>query len=224
MSNFTYKRLNHFEELLKTQSTQANKVPNDIIHKIEKELQSTGKDINDRDNIKNALKNLRLSSYYKHTTTIMNQLNKSTTFEENLYELIACDKDECGICMEEYTSFAKLSCSHMFCEECVNKLINNKSNKLSCPMCRQTKFFGCAPNKLLTEKEMDELKLMFEKVSYAFTTYCAGDRKNFLNYNFVIKKLCEIKGFNVYTPTFSSEAKQAQCEEIWSKLMKHVKF
>lgn len=46
---------------------------------------------------------------------------------------------ECPICFESIDLNNKtiLNCDHIFCIECVNKIINNNASNYHCPMCRE---------------------------------------------------------------------------------------
>lgn len=48
-------------------------------------------------------------------------------------ELAEADSLDCSICYEEMHQPVKLSCSHMFCEECVMEWFDRER---SCPLCR----------------------------------------------------------------------------------------
>lgn len=244
----SYKRVNHFNELL-NKSSYINEIPDNVIVQIKSKLLEEEINVNyiSVKNIKKMLKQLKLTQYYEYATIIIDKLCKEYTVEQTkLYEFVECDKNECGICMEEYTSFVKLSCSHMFCQMCIDTIINNKSNQnndidiFSCPMCRKshcTKIIKTCSfieknlssyeeqkNILLSEEEQKVIISMFHKVQYAFNVCKDKDRVDFLNYNFVIKKLCKIKGYNVDIPLVLSKSKLDYYENMWSKMIKHVEF
>jgi len=48
-------------------------------------------------------------------------------------EIIEAGSPDCSICYEMMQSPVKLSCSHMFCEECVMEWFDRER---SCPLCR----------------------------------------------------------------------------------------
>jgi hypothetical protein len=47
--------------------------------------------------------------------------------------------NECPICFETITKNNKtiLNCNHIFCIECINKIINDNINTLNCHICRE---------------------------------------------------------------------------------------
>lgn len=48
-------------------------------------------------------------------------------------DVVEAGSPDCSICYEEMTQPVKLSCSHMFCEECVTEWFDRER---SCPLCR----------------------------------------------------------------------------------------
>ena len=244
----SYKRIDHFRELL-NKSSYINENPDNVIVQIKSKLLEEEINVNYTSvkNIKKMLKQLKLTKYYEYANIIMHKLCEEYTVEQTkLYELVECDKSECGICMDEYTSFAKLSCSHIFCQTCIDTIINNKSNhdntidQFSCPMCRKShcteiiktysfieknmSSYEEQKNILLSEEEQKVLISMFPKVQYAFNICKDKDRVSFLNYNFVIKKLCNIKGYNTDIPLVLSKSKLDYYENIWSKMIQYMEF
>ena len=50
-----------------------------------------------------------------------------------------CDDRTCSVCLDEkeHDQFAKLNCNHVFCDECVSKVVLF-SCQMCCPLCRAT--------------------------------------------------------------------------------------
>jgi hypothetical protein len=71
----------------------------------------------------------------------------------------------------------------------------------------------------------DELKIkkMFKEIQEPFAIYCPKDRKNFLNYSYVLHKFCELLDLDEYVgyfPLLKNIAKLRQHDNIW-KLICH---
>jgi len=59
------------------------------------------------------------------------QIKEPQKTEDKYHEL-----DECPICLEEnIKNGIKLTCNHMFCQSCIDTMIEGKDNK--CPLCRR---------------------------------------------------------------------------------------
>lgn len=64
----------------------------------------------------------------------------------------------------------------------------------------------------------DQLCLMFEEIQAPFTRHCPKDRKNFLNYKYVLYKFCELlerDEYLKYFPLLKSREKLRQQDIIW---------
>lgn len=65
-------------------------------------------------------------------------------------DLVEAGNPDCSICYETMHLPVKLSCSHMFCEDCVMEWFDRER---SCPLCRA--------NVGTTQREQDEVKPQF---------------------------------------------------------------
>jgi hypothetical protein len=75
----------------------------------------------------------------------------------------------------------------------------------------------------------DEIKIkkMFKDIQKPFTIYCPKDRKNFLNYSYVLHKFCELLALDDYTgyfPLLKNHAKLLQHDKIWKNICKYMKW
>ena len=61
--------------------------------------------------------------------------NPSTAAEKALQKIQ--DQVTCGICLEPYKQPRLLKCFHVFCEECLQRLVRQEGQTLPCPQCRQ---------------------------------------------------------------------------------------
>ena len=62
------------------------------------------------------------------------------------------------------------------------------------------------------------LKEYFIKIEKSFNKFRSNDRKNFLNYNFVINKIMEIEGNSFRVNSLKSSLKLSHHENIWNKM------
>ena len=84
--------------------------------------------------------------------------------------------------------------------------------KLSCG------FFRC-----ITTKEYNTILSVFNVVSSTYDRYKPNDRKSFLNYSFVLKKLLIMLGkveYAKYIPQLKTHSKQKELERVWELITK----
>ena len=75
----------------------------------------------------------------------------------------------------------------------------------------------------ITVKEYNTILNMFNVVSSMFDKYKPNDRKNFLNYSFVLKKLLIMLGkveYAKYIPQLKTHSKQKELERVWELITK----
>ena len=80
---------------------------------------------------------------------------------------------------------------------------------------------GDKPLSMTPEME-EKLRYLFLQIQEPFEKYCPEDRKNFISYNFVFYKFCEMLGyyeFLRYFPLLKSKDKLYDQEKIWQKIM-----
>jgi hypothetical protein len=66
---------------------------------------------------------------------------------------------------------------------------------------------------------------MFKTIQVPFTKYCPKNRKNFMSYNYVLHKFCELLEQDEFLPCFpllKSREKLQQQDKIWEKICNHV--
>ena len=102
--------------------------------------------------------------------------------EEALKKLAA--QLECGICFEEYKDPKLLSCFHVFCKQCIERLVVQAHGQptLQCPNCRGT---TTLPSQGVSGLQSDfrmhnlfEIRDVFEKVKEPQQTQCENCDKN----------------------------------------------
>lgn len=79
---------------------------------------------------------------------------------------------------------------------------------------------GEKPRNMSQEME-EKLRFLFLQIQEPFEKYCPEDRKNFISYNFVFYKFCELLGYKEFLPYFpllKSKDKLYEQEKIWEKI------
>ena len=79
----------------------------------------------------------------------------------------------------------------------------------------------------LTPQQETMLKNMFSAIQPAFEEHKSKDRKNFLSYSYVLYKLCQLAGLDVYLsyfPLLKSEKKKNNLDQVWKKMMKSLNW
>ena len=80
---------------------------------------------------------------------------------------------------------------------------------------------GSFPN--ITTKEYNTIFSVFNVVSSIYGKYKPSDRKSFLNYSFVLKKLLIVLGkveYAKYIPQLKTHSKQKELERVWELITK----
>lgn len=75
----------------------------------------------------------------------------------------------------------------------------------------------------------DEIKIkqLFKSIQKPFAIYCPKNRKNFLNYSYVLHKFCELlclDEFTSYFPLLKNNAKLLQHDKIWKNICAYMKW
>ena len=75
----------------------------------------------------------------------------------------------------------------------------------------------------ITTKKYNTILSVFNVVSSIYDKYKPNDRKSFLNYSFVLKKLLMMLGkveYNKYIPQLKTHSKQKELERVWELITK----
>ena len=79
------------------------------------------------------------------------------------------------------------------------------------------------PTPHITMKEYNMMLKVFDVVSTIYDKYKPNDRKSFLNYSFVLKKLLIMLGkveYAKYIPPLKTQSKQKELERVWELITK----
>jgi len=83
---------------------------------------------------------------------------------------------------------------------------------------------GDKPLNMSPEMESN-LRFLFLQIQEPFEKYCPPERKNFISYNFVFYKFCQLLGYKEflkYFPLLKSKEKLYEQEKIWQKIMDDI--
>lgn len=73
----------------------------------------------------------------------------------------------------------------------------------------------------------NKIKQLFRDIQEPFAIYCPKNRKNFLNYSYVLHKFCELLDLDEYVgyfPLLKNNAKLLQHDKIWKNICKHLRW
>lgn len=79
----------------------------------------------------------------------------------------------------------------------------------------------------LTNKQEDILINKFKEIQASYEKYRPSDRKNFLSYSFILRKLCILEKYDnmlKYIPELKDFTKVSQQNIIWAKICKDLKW
>ena len=85
---------------------------------------------------------------------------------------------------------------------------------------------GIRPPVMTPELE-DKLCNLFMEIQKPYAKHCPDDRVNFLNYYYVLYKMCELleeKTFLPFFPMLKDPVKRIEQDEIWKKICKELKW
>lgn len=74
---------------------------------------------------------------------------------------------------------------------------------------------------VMSRKIEERIRNMFKEIQEPFTKHCPKNRKNFLNYNYVLHKFCELLELNEFRdcfPLLKSREKLMEQDKIWEKI------
>ena len=79
----------------------------------------------------------------------------------------------------------------------------------------------------LTRENEEQLRIMFKEIQTPFHNNCPIDRKNFLSYNYVLHKFCQLLELDhllIYFPLLKSREKLFEQEKIWKNICKELEW
>ena len=79
----------------------------------------------------------------------------------------------------------------------------------------------------LTRKNEEQLRIMFKDIQTPFQNNCPDGRKNFLSYNYVLHKFCELLELDnllIHFPLLKSREKLREQDKIWKNICRDLKW
>jgi hypothetical protein len=147
------------------------------------------------------------------------QAKESTEIPQIVYDIILMEMKK-----ERLTNMAQLTREkvHTYLKKQANKKFTNYYEHIPHIIHRLT---GIQP-KTMTPKMEEELRRDFHKIQEPYAKHKPKNRKNFLNYNYVLHKLCQIRALNDKDykeflscfPLLKSRDKLLQQDIVWRKI------
>ncbi len=83
------------------------------------------------------------------------------------------------------------------------------------------------PPPTMTREQEENIKKMFKDIQKPFALYRPKKRKNFLNYNYIIHKICELLEYDeflLHFPLLKSRINLEEQDLVWEKICKYMKY
>ena len=153
-----------------------------------------------------------------HLTEILSQLQakESTDIPQNIFENIKRELKKRKINKDDLDIFRLRR---------ILKKLNYRKYYEHVPHILQI-INGKEPPNFSREDEM-KIKKMFKDIQKPFAIFCPKNRKNFLNYSYVLHKFCELLDLDQYIsyfPLLKNNNKLLQHDKIWFNICKYMKW
>ena len=175
----------------------------------------------DKVNFKDSNIELKACAYKRtnHLSEILNQFQakESTEIDKEIYDRI---KNELHI--QRIYDYNILD--HKIIKKILKKLKLNKYYEHTHHIINNLN--GIPPPTISREQE-ENIKKMFKDIQKPFTIYRPKKRKNFLNYNYIIHKICELLEYDDFLPHFPLLKSRINLEEqdlVWEKICKYKNY
>jgi hypothetical protein len=154
-----------------------------------------------------------------HLSEILNQFQakESTEIHPEIYERI---KEELRI--QRIYDYKLLD--HKIMKKILKKLKLNKYYEHTHHIINN---LNGIPPPTMTREQEENIKKMFKDIQKPFALYRPKKRKNFLNYNYIIHKICELYEYDEFLPFFPLLKSRNNLEEqdlVWEKICKYSKY
>lgn len=154
-----------------------------------------------------------------HLSEILNQFQakESTEIDEEVYLKI---KDELKI--QRIYDYKTLD--HKLMKKILKKL---KLNKYYEHIHHIINNLNSMPPPTMTREQEENIKKTFKEIQKPFILYRPKKRKNFLNYNYIIHKICELYEYDEFLPFFPLLKSRINLEEqdlVWEKICKYKNY
>lgn len=154
-----------------------------------------------------------------HLSEILNQFQakESTEIDKEVYEKI---KDELKI--QRIYDYKTLE--HKFMKKVLKKL---KLNKYYEHIHHIINNLNGMPPPTMTREQEETIKKMFKEIQKPFQLYRPKKRKNFLNYNYIIHKICELLEYDeflLFFPLLKSRINLEEQDLVWEQICKYKNY
>jgi hypothetical protein len=204
--NYTYKRINHFHDLLNQYESKNDNIDDSIIYTVAEQLESTNSRPTHK-NIQNVLKNNKYSKYYEQIPTIARKIKNKQIIE--IKYINNNNEYECPICLDsDVKILAIFKCNHKICNICSKKILSD--DQIKCPLCRAMSLINNNNDEITSE---DKNRLLNE-----YKIICENYDVKFLNHSFVISKLCKVLNININIDPLMNLNKLDYHEQKWNEI------
>lgn len=169
----------------------------------------------DKPNYKDLNIEIKACAYKRsnHLSEILNQFQakESTEISKEIY-----DKIKAELVTQRKTDYKNLT--HKIMKQVLKKLKLNKYYEHIYHIINN--FSGIPPPTMAREQE-ENIKKKFKEIQKPFSLFRPTKRKNFLNYNYIIHKICELLNYNEFLPHFPLLKSRSNLEEqdiVWKKI------
>jgi len=171
----------------------------------------------DKPNYKDSIIESKACAYKRgnHLSEILNQFQakESTEIEQEVYDKI---KEELKI--QRIYDYKILD--DKFMKKILKKLKLNKFYEHTHHIINN---LNGIPPPTMTREQEENIKRMFKEIQKPFAMYRPKKRKNFLNYNYIIHKICELLEYDEFLPHFPLLKSRVNLEDqdiVWEKICK----
>ena len=175
----------------------------------------------DNSNFKDSNTELKVCAYKRanHLSEILNQFQakESTEINPEIYLRI---KDELKI--QRIYDYKTLD--YVIIKKILKKLHLNKYYEHTHHIINN---LNGMPPPTMTREQEENIKRMFKDIQKPFSLYRPKKRKNFLNYNYIIHKICELLEYDEFLPHFPLLKSRINLEEqdlVWEKICKYKSY
>ena len=176
---------------------------------------------NDRSNFKDSNADLKACAYKRgnHLSEILNQFQakESTEIDDEIYQQIKAE-------LKIQRIYDYNSLDYKIMKKILKKLKLNKYYEHTHHIINNLN--GRPPPNMTREQE-ENIKKMFKDIQKPFSVYRPKKRKNFLNYNYIIHKICELYEYDEFLPFFPLLKSRVNLEEqdiVWEKICKYKNY
>lgn len=154
-----------------------------------------------------------------HLSEILNQFQakESTEIDNKIY-----DKIKVELQIQRINDYKTLD--HKIMKKILKKLKLNKYYEHTHHIINN---LNGMPPPTMTREQEENIKRMFKEIQEPFALYRPKKRKNFLNYNYIIHKICELLEYDeflVHFPLLKSRINLEEQDIVWEKICNYKNY